>query len=311
MEIIMLNLTVVIAIILFVFLTIYFSVKIVPQSEVYVVERFGKYHQILGPGLSLIVPFIDSIAHRVSILERQISDLEISVITKDNVEVILHTSIFFRVIDASRTVYRIRDVNGALRTAASSIVRSAAGKLELDGLQSSREAMNAEIAENLLSAAEIWGIEITRTEIIDVIIDEATKEAQRQQLNAERKRRATVAEAEGEKRSVELSAEAELYKAKKQAEAIKVRADADAYSVLAAAEADAAQTKMLAKVINDKGQPAIDFEIMKRQVEAMANIASSASSKTVVLPTEITKVIGAATTLLETIPIGKSGKNPS
>ena len=78
-------------------------------------------------------------------------------------------------------------------------------------MQSSREAMNAEIAKNLFSAAEVWGIEITRTEIIDVIVDDATKEAQRQQLNAERKRRATIAEAEGEKRSVELAADAKLY----------------------------------------------------------------------------------------------------
>ena len=96
----------------------------------------------------------------------------------------------------------------ALKTASSYIVRSAAGKLELDELQSSRDTMNQEIASNLNSAADVWGIEITRTEITDVVVDESTKEAQRQQLNAERKRRATIAEAEGEKRSIELRAEA-------------------------------------------------------------------------------------------------------
>ena len=109
---------------------------------------------------------------------------------------------FYRIIDASRSVYRIRDIDQALKTASSSIVRSAAGKLDLDDLQSSREAMNTEIAVNLHSAAEVWGIEITRTEITDVIVDEATKEAQRLQINAERKRRAVVTEAEGEKRSI-------------------------------------------------------------------------------------------------------------
>ena len=216
------------------------GIKVVPQSEVFVIERFGKYARTLNAGLSLIVPILDRVAHRVSVLERQLDQQRISVITKDNVEVTLEARVFFRVTDAARSVYRIRNINDALVTASSSIVRSAAGKLELDELQSSREAMNKEIAHNLHSAAEVWGIEITRTEITDVIVDEATKEAQRQQLNAERKRRATIAEAEGDKRSIELKAEAELFRAQKEAEAVKVGADAEAYAVRIQAEAEAA-----------------------------------------------------------------------
>jgi regulator of protease activity HflC (stomatin/prohibitin superfamily) len=181
-------------------LTIYLGIKIVPQSRVYVVERFGKYFRTLNAGLSIIVPFLDSVAHRVDILERQLESQKISVITRDNVEVELETSVFYRVVDASRSVYRIADVNSALQTETSSVVRSAAGKLELDQLQSSRDSMNSEIAASLSPSAEVWGIEITRTSITDVIIDNATKDAQRQQLNAERTRRATVAEAEGQKK---------------------------------------------------------------------------------------------------------------
>ena len=277
------------------------GIKVVPQSEVFVVERFGKFARTLNAGLSLIVPILDRVAHRVSILERQLDQQRISVITKDNVEVTLEARVFFRVTDAARSVYRIRNINDALITASSSIVRSAAGKLELDELQSSREAMNVEIAHNLHSAAEVWGIEITRTEITDVIVDEATKEAQRQQLNAERKRRATIAEAEGDKRSIELKAEAELFRAQKEAEAVKVSADAEAYAVRVQAEAEAAQTTLLADAINKDGKVAIDFEVAKRQMEAIGALASSQSAKTQVLPTDVTGVIGAAATLFETM----------
>ena len=119
-------------------------------------------------------------------------------------------------------------MQSAINTAATSIVRSAAGRLELDELQSSRESMNDEISKNLQQAADIWGIEITRTEITDIIVDEQTRTSQRQQLSAERTRRATIAEAEGEKRSVELKADAKLYESQKEAEAIKITADAEA-----------------------------------------------------------------------------------
>lgn len=275
------------------------SVNVVPQSEVYVVERFGKYTRTLNAGLNFIVPFLDRVAHDISILERQLEEFDISVITKDNVEVNLETTIFYRVVDASKSVYRIRDVDRALKTAAESIVRSAAGRLELDELQSSRDSMNAEIEKNLQDAAEVWGIEITRTEITDVKVDEQTKEAQRQQLNAERERRAMIARAEGERRSVELAADAQLYEAQKQAEAVRIQADAEAYSVRVKAEADAEQTRVVAAAIADNGQPAIDFEILKRQVDAISELAGSDNSKTLILPTDVTRTIGSLSALTD------------
>jgi len=283
------------------FVLIYKGVKVVPQSEVFVVERFGKFTRSLNAGLNFIVPFLDSVAHKISVLERQLPEFSISVITKDNVEVVLETTVFYRVLDAGRSVYRIQDVNSALHTAATSIVRSAAGKLELDELQSSREKMNEEIAKNLQAAAEIWGIEITRTEITDVLIDDKTKDSQRQQLNAERERRAAIARAEGEKRAVELNAEARFFEAEKKADAVRVTADADAYAIKIKAEADAEQTRLVAAAINDNGQGAINFEIMKRQVDAMASVAASSSSKTIIMPSEITKAIGSLQVLVETL----------
>ena len=134
------------------------SVAIVPQSDEYVVERFGKYRETLSAGINLLIPFLDRIEHKVVVLERQLDAFDISVITRDNVEIVLETTVFFRVIDAAKSVYRIRDVPLALRTTAESIIRSAAGKLELDDIQSSRQQMNDEILKNLRDASEVWGL---------------------------------------------------------------------------------------------------------------------------------------------------------
>jgi regulator of protease activity HflC (stomatin/prohibitin superfamily) len=277
------------------------GVHVVPQSKVFVVERFGKYTKKLNAGLNFVVPFLDSIAHRLSILERQLPEFTISIISRDNVEVRVEATVFYRVVDAAASVYRISDIDQAIYTAATSIVRSAGGKLELDELQSSRESMSDEIARNLQEAATIWGIEITRTEITDVIVDDQTREAQRQQLNAERQRRATIATAEGDKRSVELAAEARLFEAQKEADAVRVRADALAYATEVEAKANATQIRLIAESIAANGQPAIDFEIMKRQVDALGAVASSDNSKTIIMPTDITAAIGSIQVLAETL----------
>ncbi len=286
------ELTLLFLVLALVILTIYFGIKIVPQSEAYVIERFGKYTQTLSAGLKLIVAFVDMVAHRVNILERQLPQFRISVITRDNVEVWLESTVFFRVVDAAQSVYRIENDDLAIETAATSIIRSAAGKLDLDALQSSRDAMNQEIEMNLREAAKIWGIEITRTEILNIDIDEQTKDAQRQQLNAERQRRAAVAEAEGEKRAIELKAEAALYEAEKEAEATRVTADATAYAIKVKAQAQADQTRMIAAAIADNGQPAIDFEIFSQQIKALGEMGGASNTKTLVVPTDITKVLG-------------------
>ena len=285
---------------------IYLGIKIVPQSKVFVIERFGKFTRILESGLSLIIPFIDRVAFRVDILERQLPSFQMSVITEDNVEVELVSTVFFRVLDAAKSVYRIRNIDLAIENTAISVIRSAAGKLELDDLQSSREAMNQEIAARLSKAAEVWGVEGTKAEILEVLVDEKTKESQRQQLNAERERRAKIAIAEGDKRSVELKADAELYEAKKQAEAVKVQADADAYAVKIKASADAEQTTVIAEAINNNGQAAINYEIMKRQVDGLAEVASSNQTKTLVVPTDITKALGTLELFLDSIDKGKT-----
>jgi len=271
-------------------LIVYKGIQVVPQRQVFLIERFGKYQQTLQAGLNLIIPFLDRVASKVDILERQLDPQKISVITKDNVEIYLQTIIFLRVIDASKAIYRIQNMHSAVENAATSIVRSTGGELQLDEIQTSREKINIKIKDELSKAAEIWGIEITRTEVVDVVVDDTTRKAQRIQLDAEREKRAQIATSEGEKRSKELIADAELYMAQKKAEGIKAIAEAEAY-----------QTEIIAKAILNKGQPAVNFEILKRQIEGLSQIASSGNTKTLIIPTEITGILGSLKTIMEGI----------
>ncbi|MEH6751108.1 MAG: SPFH domain-containing protein, partial [Paracoccaceae bacterium] len=220
-----------------VIVSLYKAIKIVPQSEKHVVERFGRLRTVLGPGINFIVPFLDVVAHRISVLERQLPNAEQDAITSDNVLVKVETSVFYRITEPEKTVYRIRDVDGAIATTVAGIVRSEIGKIELDQVQSNRADLILKIRDQVVAMVDDWGIEVTRAEILDVNLDAATRSAMLQQLNAERARRAQVTEAEGRKRAVELAADADLYAAEQQAKARRVLADAEAYATGVVADA--------------------------------------------------------------------------
>lgn len=263
------------------------AIKIVPQSENYVVERFGKYTRTLKAGLNFIFPVLDKIADKLSILERQLPEKPHDVITKDNVTIKITNTIFFKIVDAGKATYRISDLEGAINNAVTGTVRSIIGSIEFDDVQSHRDHINNKIKSSLEATCSDWGVEITRTEILDVEVDSATKNAMQQQLNAERERRAAVMEAEGKKKSAELEADAELYAAKKQAEAKRLLAEAEAYA-----------TKTVADAINNEGESAIEFEIKKRQVDAIGELSSSSNSKVILLPTDIIGAINSLSSIV-------------
>jgi regulator of protease activity HflC (stomatin/prohibitin superfamily) len=268
-------------------LLVLMTVKIVPQSEKYVVERLGRLHKVLGPGVNLIVPLIDSVKHRIPVLERQLPSIKQDAISRDNVLIRADISVFYRIVAPENTVYRISNVDQAVTTTVAGIVRSEIGKIDLDDVQSNRSHLNASIKAQLADATDDWGIQVTRAEVLDVNLDEQTRDAMLQQLNAERARRAAVAKAEGDKRALELKADAELYQAQRVAEARRVQADADAYATATVAEA-----------IRANGNEAIQFEIAKRQIEAMGALAASAQAKTIVLPTDLADAFKAAAKLV-------------
>ncbi|MFP5509845.1 MAG: SPFH domain-containing protein [Alphaproteobacteria bacterium] len=276
------------AIALLVIIALYKAIKIVPQSEKHVVERFGRLRTVLGPGINFIIPFLDVVAHRISVLERQLPNAEQDAITSDNVLVKVETSVFYRITEPEKTVYRIRDVDGAIATTVAGIVRSEIGKIELDQVQSNRADLIHKIRDQVVAMVDDWGIEVTRAEILDVNLDAATRSAMLQQLNAERARRAQVTEAEGRKRAVELAADADLYAAEQQAKARRVLADAEAYA-----------TGVVAGAIKENGIEAAQYQVALKQVEALQAVAVGEGKQTILMPASVFEAFGNAFGLLK------------
>ncbi len=272
----------------FIILCIFLGVRIVPQSEKHVVERFGRLRAVLGPGINFIVPFLDRVAHKVSVLERQLPTAHQDAITTDNVLVKVETSVFYRITEPEKTVYRIRDVDAAIATTVAGIVRSEIGKMELDHLQSNRAGVATSIREQVRMLVDDWGIEVTRAEILDVNLDDATRTAMLQQLNAERARRAQVTEAEGKKRAVELNADAELYAAEQQAKARRITADAEAYA-----------TGVIAGAIQANGLEAAQFQVAMKQVEALTAVGQGTGKQTIIVPAQALEAFGDAFRMLK------------
>ena len=272
----------------FIVICILTAVRIVPQSEKYVVERLGRLHSVLGPGINLIVPFLDRVRHQVSILERQLPTMAQDAITSDNVLVQVETSVFYRIIEPEKTVYRIRDVDGAISTTVAGIVRSEIGRMELDQVQANRSNLIAAVRAQVAQQVDDWGIEVTRAEILDVNLDQATRAAMLQQLNAERARRAQVTEAEGKKRSVELQADADLYAAEQEAKARRITADAEAYA-----------TQVVAVAIAENGLEAAQYQVALKQVEALNSLGAGSGKQTIVLPANAIEAFGDAFKMLK------------
>ena len=271
----------------FLLVVIFTGVRIVPQSEKHVVERFGRLKSVLGPGINFIVPFLDRIRHKVSVLERQLPTNSQDAITSDNVLVKVDTSVFYRITEPAKTVYRIRDVDGAISTTVAGIVRALIGQMELDEVQSNRSQLMDAIKTSIEVAVNDWGVEVTRAELLDVNLDQATREAMLQQLNAERARRAQVTEAEGTKRAVELNADAELYAAEQGAKARRVQADAEAYA-----------TGVVAAAIAKNGLEAAQYQVALKQVEALTALGGGEGKQTIVLPSNAMDAFGDAFKML-------------
>jgi regulator of protease activity HflC (stomatin/prohibitin superfamily) len=267
---------------------IFKAVRIVSQSEQHVIERFGRLHSVLGPGINMIIPFLDRVAHKVSVLERQLPTASQDAITRDNVLVQIDTSVFYRITEPEKTVYRIRDVDSAISTTVAGILRAEIGKMDLDEVQANRTSLITTVKQLVEGAVDDWGIEVTRAEILDVNLDAATRAAMMQQLNAERARRAQVTEAEGSKRAVELGADAELYASEQSAKARKVLADAEAYATSAAAMA-----------ITEHGIEAAQYQVALKQVEALTALGTSNGSQTIIVPASAMDAFGDAFKLLK------------
>jgi regulator of protease activity HflC (stomatin/prohibitin superfamily) len=200
----------------------------------------------------------------------------------------VETSVFYRITEPEKTVYRIRDIDGAIATTVAGIVRSEIGKLELDQVQSNRAQLIERVREQVAAMVDDWGVEVTRAEILDVNLDEATRAAMLQQLNAERARRALVTEAEGKRRAVELAADGDLYAAEQEAKARRVLADAEAYA-----------TGVIAAAIRESGIEAAQYQVALKQVEALVSLGEGQGKQVVIVPASAMDAFGEAFRMLK------------
>jgi regulator of protease activity HflC (stomatin/prohibitin superfamily) len=270
------------AVIVFVFLiliTIFLGVRIVPQGSKHVVQRLGKYHRTLPPGLNFIIPYIDTVSYRVTSKDVVLDIPSQEVITKDNAVIIVNAVAYINILSPEKAVYGVEDYRLAIQNLVQTSLRSIIGEMNLDDALSSREAIKAKLKGNISDDIADWGIILKTVEIQDINPSETMQKAMEEQAAAERARRANVTKAEGEKAAAILQAEGRLEASRLDARAKVVLAEADQISITKIT--DAVQTNQLP----------IMFLLGGRYIDALKNINTSENSKIVVLPADLSSAI--------------------
>ncbi len=212
----------------------FMSVKIVRQSEVYIIERFGKFHKVADAGLTIIVPFADHVRSIVSLKQQTLDIAPQEVITKDNVTITINTVVFYKITDPAKAVYEIQSLKKGIEYLSVTTMRDLVGKMDLDSTFSSRDTINDKLRAILDDATSKWGCDIDRVEVQDITPPPDIKDAMEKQMNAERNKRAAILQAEGERQAAVLKAQGD-----KEAAILKADADRESRIRRAAGEADA------------------------------------------------------------------------
>ena len=294
------------------------GLKVVPQSETRVIERLGKFHKVLPPGLNIIWPIIDrpklittrsvveSRMGRPVVQMNETSKIDLreqvydfpkqNVITKDNVTTEINALLYFQIVDPVKSVYEIDNLPNAIEKLTQTTLRNVIGELELDETLTSRDTINGKLRTVLDDATNKWGVKVNRVELQDITPPESVRQAMEKQMQAERNRRAEILKAEGEKASAILNSEGEKISAINNAEAEKqsqlLIAEGIAKAKIIQAEAEAQAITLVSDAIKSTHTDPATYLLATKYIETLKEMTSGQNNKTIYIPYEATNMLG-------------------
>lgn len=263
----------------FIVFAIFKGVRIVPQGEKWIVQRLGKYHVTLEPGLSFIIPFIDAVAYKVTTKDIVLDIPSQEVITRDNVVIIANAVAYINIVHPEDAVYGIEDYEHGIRNLVQTSLRSIVGEMDLDAALSSRDQIKAQLKHAISDDISDWGITLKTVEIQDIKPSSTMQMAMEEQAAAERQRRAMVTRADGQKQAAILEADGRLEASRRDAEAQVVLARGSEESI-----------RLISSAMDDNETPVI-YLLGEQYIKAMNDMAQSNNAKTVVLPADILSTV--------------------
>ena len=301
----------IIILVVFVVIIAAIAIKVVQQSEVYIIERLGRYHGTLGAGPQFIAPFVDRIRAKVDLREQIMDVPPQNVITNDNVTIRIDTVVFYQITDARKAVYEIQNLRVAVQNLTTTTMRDIVGKMDLDSTFSSREQINIQLRQILDEGTDKWGCKVNRVEIKDIDPPKDIRDAMEKQMNAERNKRASILEAEGQKQSAITIAEGQKESSILQADAAKeanirraegvkqariLEAAGEAEAIRSIAEAKAKEIEVVYGAIKNS-QPD-DKLVALKTLESLEKVADGQANK-IFIPFEATKALAGLGSLKE------------
>ena len=286
-------------VVLLVFILMAKLVRIVPQGFEWTVQRWGKYTHTLTPGLHLLMPGVQSVGHKINMMEQVLDVPSQEVITKDNAVVRVDGVVFYQVLDAAKAAYEVSNLEQASLALIMTNIRTVLGSMDLDESLSKRDEINAKLLMVVDLATHPWGVKVTRIEIKDISPPRDLVDSMARQMKAEREKRANILEAEGFRQAAILKADGEKQAAILEAEGKREAAYREAEARERLAEAEAKATTMVSDAIAGGDINALNYFVANKYVEALKEMAHSPNQKMLILPFEATGILGSLAGIAE------------